>query len=93
MFKVTGKIDGITDYIEYNNENGKGSVTGGRLALFVLDGIVDSITPCGPVGQYMSRDLNIPLAALSMILECFDEIISTEGDIPKAASIPPGAIC
>lgn len=93
MFKVTGKINDTIDYIEYNWEDGIGCVSGGRLALFCLGGELESTTPVGPVGQYMERDINIPLAAFSMILNCFDEIISCEGEIPQAASVPEGAIC
>jgi len=47
----------------------------------------------GPVGQPLERDLDEPLAALFMIRECFDSIISWEGNIPEADPIPEGTIC
>ena len=47
----------------------------------------------GPVGMELKRPyLNDPLAALCVMLEIFDEILETTGDVPEAPSVPNGAI-
>lgn len=92
MFKITGKINGEIESITYNWKNGRGSIEGDTMVMFMMKGEMELNTPVGPVGQYMERDINDPLSALFMIRECFDEIISSEGSIPEAEHIPPGAI-
>lgn len=92
MFKITGKINGEIESLSYDHKNGHGHVTGGEMAMFLFDYSLHRQTPVGPVGQYMDRDINEPLAALFMMKECFQEIISAEGDLPCAEDIPDGAI-
>lgn len=93
MFKVVGIINGETETIEYSWENGHGSISGDPMIMFLMQNSLERTTPIGPVGQYMDRDIDEPLAALFMIKECFETILSCEGDVPKAAEIPDNSIC
>lgn len=93
MFKVTGLINGEEESLTYEFKNGHGYVSGGDMAMFMFNCAMESNAPIGPVGQYMDRDVDEPLAALCMMMECFQKVISTEGDLPSADSIPEGSIC
>ena len=92
MFTITGIIAGEQEYITYHWNNGVGSYEGSPLAAFLLEGAQERTSPVGPVGQPLDRDINDPVAALFMIRECFDRVLTCEGDIPQAAPIPDGAI-
>ncbi len=92
MFTITGIIAGEREHITYQWNNGVGSYEGSPLATFLMEGAQERTSPVGPVGQPLDRDINDPLAALFMILECFDRVLTYEGDIPQAAPIPDGAI-
>ena len=93
MFTIHGLIDGERESITYYWENGHGRVEGDPMVLFLFRSSMERITPVGPVGQPLERDIDEPLSALFMIRECFDSILSWEGEIPEADSIPDGAIC
>lgn len=93
MFKVVGIINGETETVEYTWKNGHGAISGDPMIMFLMQNSLERTTPIGPVGQYMDRDIDEPLAALFMIKECFEIILSCEGDVPKAATIPDNAIC
>ena len=92
MFTITGIINGEQESITYTWENGYGSVDGDPMVMFRMRNSLERETAVGPVGQPMDRDINEPLSALFMIRECFDTITAWEGDIPKAGSVPEGAI-
>ncbi|MGN0114829.1 MAG: hypothetical protein ACI4DY_09645 [Monoglobaceae bacterium] len=92
MFRIIGLIDGVEQSIEYTVVNGTGSYKGDLLVDFKMRNALESLAPTGPVGQFLERDLNNPLSAFCMMLECFDEVIKTEGNIPTAAELPDGAI-
>lgn len=92
MFKVIGVINGEKESLTYEFIDGHGTVSGDEMAEFLFKNAMERITPVGPVGQYMDRDIDEPLAALFMMMECFQEIISTDGDLPKAGDIPEGAL-
>lgn len=91
MFKITGVINGEKESLTYEFVNGRGSVSGDEMAMFMFKNSMERHTPVGPVGQYMDRDIDEPLAALFMMMECFEEIISSEGDLPNAEELPEGA--
>lgn len=91
MFKITGTINGEKESLVYEFENGHGVVTGDEMAMFMFRNALERSTPVGPVGQYMDRDSDEPLAALFMMMECFQEIISFEGEPPTAEELPEGA--
>lgn len=92
MFTVIGIINGEEEKLTYEIENGCGVVSGDELAMFMFQLVMERKTPVGPVGQYMNRDINEPLAVLFMMKECFESIVSCDGDVPVASAIPDGAI-
>lgn len=92
MYKVIGKINGETESMTYHWDNGKGRVEGGPMAMFLFQSALERTSQTGPVGQWMDRDIDEPLSALFMIQECFEEILSYEGDLPEAEELPEGAI-
>ena len=92
MFKIIGIINDETESLIYDVVDGHGSVTGGDMALFLFRNSLERQTPVGPVGQYMDRDIDKPLSALFMMMECFQKIISSEGDLPTAEKVPEGAL-
>ena len=85
-------INGKKESLTYELDDGHGVVSGDEMAMFMFRNAMDDSTPVGPVGQYMDRDIDEPLAALFMMLECFQEIESYEGDLPTAEELPEGAI-
>lgn len=92
MFTITGVINGEYEKLTYDIENGRGVVSGDEMAMFMFKCASERITPVGPVGQYMERDINEPLSALFMMRECFEKVESYDGELPNAESIPEGAI-
>lgn len=92
MFTVTGVINGETEQLTYEMLDGKGSVSGDEMAMFMFRTALERKTSIGPVGQYLDRNINEPLSALFMMIECFDEIIECSGEVPEADEIPEGAI-
>ena len=92
MFKVIGKINDVEESLTYDFVDGHGVVTGGEMAMFLFRNALERTTSVGPVGQYMDRDIDEPLAALCMMMECFQEIIGFEGDVPTAEELPDGVI-
>lgn len=91
MFKIIGIINGKTESLTYKFQNGHGSISGDEMAMFMLKNSVDRHAPVGPVGQYMDRDIDEPLAALFMMMECFQEIVGHEGEIPNVGDLPKDA--
>ena len=62
------------------------------MALFLLRSALEREEPVGPVGPRMERDLDEPLAALYMMMECFEEITGWEGEVPEGEPFPDGAM-
>jgi len=91
MFTIEGIIGNQQQRISYINENGMGSIFGDFIIILAVEDAMESCEPTGPVGQYMERDINNPLAMLSVISECFDTISGYEGDLPEAEPLPEGA--
>jgi hypothetical protein len=92
MFTITGIINDNVQTITYNFCDGVGKLTGDTMIIFLVEDAMKSVELIGPVGQYMERDVNNPLAVLFVIKECFHSITKWEGDLPKADPIPDGAI-
>ena len=92
MFTITGLINGTSQKIEYFWEDGIGSYKGDILIEFKMKTALESHAPTGPVGQPLERDLDEPLSAFSMMMECFDTIEKIEGQVPQAAQLPDGVI-
>lgn len=92
MFKVRGIINGEEHSLKYENTNGKGQVLGDETAITVFSIVRQYEKGVGPIGQYMDRDVDIPLAALFIMMECFDSITGFEGDFPEVSEVPDGAI-
>ena len=93
MFRIVGIVNGEQERIEYAIKDGKGTISGDPMIMFLMRNSLERMTPIGPVGQYMDRSIDNPLAVLFMIRECFDTILSWEGNIPEADGIPDGSIC
>lgn len=92
MFTITGLINGTKQTIEYFWEDGIGSYKGDLLIDFKMKTALESHSPTGPIGQQIDRDLDEPLSAFSMMLECYDIVEKIDGEIPKAAKLPDGAV-
>ena len=80
MFAITGII------------NGHGVVSGDEMAMFMFKCALERNAPVGPVGQYMDRDIDEPISALFMMMECFEKIVKSDGELPTASPIPNGVI-
>lgn len=93
MFVIKGKIEEEIYELKYDVIDEVATVTGDEVALFIFDIKMKSEDSVGPVGQYMSRDINNPLATLFVMLECFDEVVGHEGELPKADVMPADVIC
>jgi hypothetical protein len=91
MFSIEGLIFGESQRITYTNDNGVGKLTGDPVIVLLVEDALKSIELTGPVGQYLERDINDPLAVLFVIRECFHSITGHEGGLPEAAPIPEGA--
>ena len=92
MFTIEGLIYGKQQKISYFHENGKGRFEGDTPAINFVSDALRSNQLTGPVGQYIKRDINSPLAVLFVIKECFETITAYEGEIPEATLMPDGAI-
>lgn len=92
MFTITGIINGESEKLSYDIKDGHGVISGDDMAMFMFKCALERNTPTGPVGQYLDRDIDQPISALFMIMECFEKIVNYEGDLPTASSIPNGAI-
>jgi len=90
MFSIEGMSYGDKHKVTYTFSNGKGHLEGDEFILFVINDAMNSVELTGPVGQYLERDINDPLAVLSVISECFDEITGYEGNLPEPAPMPDG---
>ncbi len=91
MFKIIGMINGKEHFLTYDLIDGHGSVSGDEIAMFLFRSAMERKRPVGPVGQYMDRDIDEPLAALFMMMECFQEVTGSEGELPEAGELPEGA--
>lgn len=94
---VSGIINDKVETINYEFKNGKGSVEGDDMAMFMLKSAMEENAPVGPVGEKLDRDLNNPLAMLFLLKsdEIFQSDVKVElisGDMPEASDIPDGAI-
>ena len=97
-FSVTGEINGETDEIVYEYKDKKGHADGGKMSMFMLKCALERITSVGPVGMYMDRDINNPLAMLFILnsKEIFQKVLEVKlisGTMPVAPAVPEGAIC
>lgn len=96
-FSVTGKIGKYTASVTYSKlPLLKHKLTGNPVAVELVksEARVLSGRPVGPIGTYFEKDyLEEPLAAFFIMLEVFDEILETSGDLPEADALPDGAIC
>ncbi|MHB8125861.1 MAG: hypothetical protein ACYDEJ_09530 [Desulfitobacteriaceae bacterium] len=95
-YGVKGNIGGNTYGVTYSKLPGlKPKLTGDAVAVKFVEHKAKLLEGrlIGPVGMYFDKDyLNDPLAALFVMLEVFDEIIETSGDVPEAPDVPDGAI-
>lgn len=92
MFKITGIVNNKTESLTYEFLNGHGIISGDEMAMFMMQNSMERHSQVGPVGQYMDRNIDEPLAALFMMMECFQKIVSYEGELPVAGELPEGAI-
>jgi diphthamide biosynthesis methyltransferase len=92
MFEIKGIVNKKEQAITYSNESGAGAISGDEMICFIVEDAMKSKIPVGPVGQYMDRDINNPLAVLFVILECFDKVTAYSGDLPEADEVPEGTI-
>jgi len=91
MFSIEGIINEHQQRISYSMDADKGSLNGDTIIMVAVEDAMNSSELTGPIGQYIERDLNNPIAVLSVIVECFDTIIGYEGDLPEAEPMPEGA--
>jgi hypothetical protein len=94
-YTVTGTIAGKTYSVTYRKlPLLKPKLTGDRVAVDIVTIVAQTTRGLlGPVGMTLKPPyLNDPLAALFVMLEVFDEILETSGDVPEAPSVPNGAI-
>jgi hypothetical protein len=92
MFRIKGLVHGKLQSISYSCENGIGKLAGDPVIVLLVEDAMQSVELTGPVGQYIERDINNPLAVLCVINECFHSITEHEGELPEADAIPDGAI-
>ena len=91
MFSIKGLVHGKSQSISYSHENGVGKLTGDPIIVLLVEDALQSVELTGPVGQYIERDINDPLAVLCVINECFHSITEHEGELPTAEAMPDGA--
>ena len=96
-FSITGIINGEVETVTYRYKDGKGTIEADEMIEFLLPALFAKPIPVGPVGQYLDRDINNPLAMLCMLKS--DELFKTtpeikliSGTMPTAAEVPNGAI-
>lgn len=92
MFTIIGEINNRTEKISYLLSDGQGHLDGSQQILMLVEDALTDTSLTGPVGQYIERDINNPLAVLFVIRECFERIFEISGEIPQAEDIPKGAL-
>lgn len=94
-FEIKGIFsDSIEGYFHYIKKEEKVEYECSKGVEFLFNYALEKEESIGPVGQYMKRDINNPLAVLFILkTEVFDKIIETKGELPEADEIPPEAIC
>ena len=92
MFSIEGIINNEKQKISYKYEDGVGRLDGDSIIMLLVEDAMENCELTGPVGQYLERDINDPLAVLCVIKECFDTITRYEGELPEADSMPEGAV-
>lgn len=94
-FEIKGiYADNIEGYFHYVKKDAKVEYDCSKGVEFLFNYALESDESIGPVGQYMERDINNPLAVLFMLRnEVFEKITETKGELPEADEIPPGSIC
>lgn len=96
-YDVKGAINGNTYSVTYSKLPGlKSALTGDAVVISLIESEARVLAGRlnGPVGMTFDGDyLQDPLAALFVMLEVFDEITETSGDVPEAPAVPDGAIC
>ena len=83
MFKIIGKINDKECSLIYDEVDGNANVTGDDLAVELFDYFISLNLPTRFVGFCKKRDINDPFSARLVMEECFTEIISYEGEVPK----------
>ena len=96
-FLVEGKINNKIEKVIYEYKHKKGNINGDPMSMFMLQSALERKTPVGPVGMYLERNINDPLAMLSILTsdEIFEQVINVElisGEMPVAPELPKGAI-
>ena len=94
-FEIKGIFsDSVEGYFHYIKQNGKVEYNCSEGVDFLFNYALEKEESIGPVGQYMERDINNPLAVLFILKnEVFDKIIEVKGNLPEVDEVPPGAIC
>lgn len=95
-FSVTGLINNVEETMYYSFDGKKGTVNGGTMSMFLFQNCLERTTPVGPVGMYLDRDVNDPLAMYFILTseEIFQEILDVKlisGTLPEAPAVPKGA--
>lgn len=94
-FEIKGIFsNSIEGYFHYIKQNGKVDYSCSEGVDFLFNYALEKKETIGPVGQYMERNINNPLAVLFILkTEVFDKIIEVKGELPEADEVPPEAIC
>lgn len=93
-FEITGIVNGVKQKFHYIKKGEKVEYIADNIVKSLFEEILKKDEPIGPVGQYMERDINNPLAVLFMLKnEVFEKIRETKGELPEADEIPSDAIC
>ena len=96
-FSVTGIIKGEEETVIYRFKKNKGTIECNDNVKSLVDKALKSKKSVGPVGQYMDRDINNPLAMLFIlnsneIFETIKRVEPISGTMPVAARTPKGSI-
>lgn len=93
-FKVTGMFEGKKETFHYIKKGKKVKYYADEKVQVLFEICLRRASSTGVVGQRVERDINDPFAVLCILAdEVFDEIIETEGILPEADDVPPGAMC
>ena len=94
-FEIKGIFsDSIEGYFHYIKKNDKVEYSCSEGVDLLFNYALEKEETIGPVGQYMERNINNPLAVLFILkTEVFDKIIEVKGELPVADEVPPEAIC
>jgi len=94
-FEIKGIFsNSVEGYFHYIKQNGKVDYSCSEGIDFLFNYALEKEETIGPVGQYMERNINNPLAVLFIIkTEVCDKIIEVKGELPVADEVPPEAIC